>query len=83
MKRAGKTSATASEILAEPGDVSLNTLLVEIDKLNVVRFVGVPAGVLDDIAQPPLESTERSSYWYTVEMWLKNPWPSGIPTERT
>lgn len=44
-----------SVMLAEPGDVSLNTLLVEIDKLNAARFVGVPAGVLDDVAPGMVE----------------------------
>jgi TnpA family transposase len=44
-----------SVVLAEPGDVSLNSMLVEIDKLNAVRHVGVAAGVLDDVAPSMIE----------------------------
>ncbi len=39
-----------SLMLAEPGEVSLNSMLAEIDKLNAVRFVGIPSGVVDDVA---------------------------------
>lgn len=37
-------------MLAEPGDVSLNSMLAEIDKLDAGRFVGIPSGALDDAA---------------------------------
>lgn len=44
-----------SMLLAEPGEVSLNSMLVEIDKLTAVRHVGLPAGVLDDVAPSMIE----------------------------
>lgn len=44
-----------SLMLAEPGDVSLNSMLAEIDKLSAVRFVEVPAGVVDDVAPAIIE----------------------------
>lgn len=44
-----------SLILAEPGDVSLNTMLIEIEKLNAVRFVGLSTDVVDDVAPAVVE----------------------------
>ncbi|MGI8413723.1 MAG: Tn3 family transposase [Solirubrobacteraceae bacterium] len=37
-------------IRADPGGVSLNTMLVEVEKLLAVRAVGLPAGMFADIA---------------------------------
>ncbi|MEM8620937.1 MAG: Tn3 family transposase, partial [Actinomycetota bacterium] len=45
-----------SMLLAEPGEVSLNSMLVEIDKLNAVRHVDLPAGLLDGLAPSMIES---------------------------
>ena len=51
----GDDESAWSLILAEPGDVSLTTMLVEIDKLNAVRFVGIPSTVFDDVAPGVVE----------------------------
>jgi hypothetical protein len=51
---AGKDDATGVTVLAlikaDPGNVSLGTMLVEIDKLMAVRAIGLPAGLFTDIA---------------------------------
>jgi TnpA family transposase len=51
---AGKDDATGVAVLAlikaDPGNVSLGTMLVEIDKLMAVRAIGLPAGLFTDIA---------------------------------
>ncbi len=39
-----------ASITAAAGNVSLETMLVEIDKLRAVRAVGLPAGLFADIA---------------------------------
>ncbi len=42
--------AVLAAIRSEPGNVSLNTMLTEIGKLEAVRAVGLPEGVFADIA---------------------------------
>ncbi|WP_019854314.1 hypothetical protein [Actinopolyspora mortivallis] len=37
-------------IRSDPGNVSLNTMLAEIAKLESVRAVGVPTGMFADVA---------------------------------
>lgn len=46
-------------IKSEAGNVSLETMLTEIDKLEAVRAIGLPAGLLDDIA-PKVVATWRA-----------------------
>jgi Domain of unknown function (DUF4158) len=43
-------------IRADPGGVSLNTMLVEVEKLLAVRAVGLPAGMFADVAPKILAS---------------------------
>lgn len=52
-----------SAMLAEPGDVSLNTMLVEIDKLNAVRFVQIPGGLLGDVSPGVVERWRKRLRW--------------------
>lgn len=37
-------------IKSEPGNVSLKTMLTEIDKLEAVRAIGLPLDLFDDVA---------------------------------
>ena len=46
----GDGPAVLSSIRSEPGNVSLNTMLTEIAKLEAVRAVGLPAEVFADVA---------------------------------
>lgn len=39
-----------STVLAAPGNVSLNSMLVEIDKLKAVRSISIPDGLFADVA---------------------------------
>ena len=43
-------SAVLASIRSDPGNVSLNTMLTEIAKLEAVRAIGLPAAVFADIA---------------------------------
>ena len=43
-------SVVLASIRSDPGNVSLNTMLTEISKLEAVRAIGLPVGVFADIA---------------------------------
>jgi hypothetical protein len=42
--------AALSLIKAEPGNVSLDTMLLEISKLEAIRAIGLPADLFADVA---------------------------------
>lgn len=47
----GTRGGLLAELKADPGPVSLDTLLREIDKLAAVRDLGLPAGLFDDASE--------------------------------
>ncbi|MGH3821654.1 MAG: DUF4158 domain-containing protein [Pseudonocardiaceae bacterium] len=49
-REGGDGPAVLASIRSDPGNVSLNTMLTEIAKLEAVRVVGLPADVFADIA---------------------------------
>jgi len=57
-----------ARIKQEPGNVSLDTMLTEIDKLAAVRAVGLPVGLFEDVApkmvegRPALQSRRHRIY---------------------
>ena len=52
----GEDSKSLAALKADPGQVSLETLLVEVGKLSTVRSVGVPAGLFSDVSERIVEA---------------------------
>lgn len=76
-RRHGRTRGELlAELKADPGPVSLDTLLREIDKLTAVRDLGLPAGFFDDASEKLLAAWRARA----ARSWPSTPTPAPLPT---